>query len=123
MAKNKRIVRQGDIFMCDLSVDSIEHEQSGLRPVLCISCDSRNNTSQNVFVFPITHANKKAQPCHYMLHSSDYPFFTFAKQIVICEEGRSVSKKRLERFLGRISEDDISAILKCKEYVFVEKAE
>lgn len=117
----KRIVRQGDVFMCDLSVDAIDNEQNGIRPVLVISVDARNETSHNVFIFPITHAQKKVQPCHHVLLNSDYPFFTYPRQVVLCEEGRSVSKKRLERFLGRITEEDIGSILKCKEYVFVDK--
>ena len=55
----KRKVRQGDIFMCNLTSDAIEHEQKGVRPVLVMSLDARNETSQNVFIFPITHARKK----------------------------------------------------------------
>jgi mRNA interferase MazF len=119
----QRIVRQGDIFMCNLTLDSIDSEQSGTRPVLVVSVDARNETSQNVFIFPITHAQKKVQPCHYILLKSDYPFLTYDRQIVLCEEGRSISKRRLERFLGKISNEDIGSILKCKEYVFVAKDE
>lgn len=117
----KRKVRQGDIFMCNLTSDAIEHEQKGVRPVLVMSLDARNETSQNVFIFPITHQKKKVQPCHYILLKENYPFFTFTKQIVLCEEGRSISKKRLERFLGRITDEDLEKILNAKEYVFVAK--
>jgi mRNA-degrading endonuclease toxin of MazEF toxin-antitoxin module len=55
------------------------------------------------------------------LLKEDYPFFNYAKNIVLCEEGRSISKKRLERFLGKISDEDLDEILQCKEYVFIEK--
>ena len=117
----KRQIKQKDIYMVDLSYDSIEHEQGGVRPCLIVSADIRNNTSYNVFIFPITHSNKKGQPCHYVLLKEDYPFFNYAKNIVLCEEGRSISKKRLERFLGKISDEDLDEILQCKEYVFIEK--
>ena len=109
--------------MCNLSRNNVGHEQSGVRPVLVVSADIRNENSNNVFVFPITHARKKFQPCHYILSNKDYPFFNFERQIVLCEEGRSISKERLERFLGAITQKDISYILECKEYVFVETEE
>ncbi len=116
-------VKQGDVYMVDLSVDSVEHEQNGVRPCLIVSTNSRNYTSPNVFIFPITHANKKHQPCHYLLLNSDYTFFNYKRQYVICEEGRSISKNRLERYLGRITDDDLIKILECKEYVFAEVIE
>lgn len=101
--------------------DAKGHEQKGVRPVLVVSANIRNDASPNVFIFPITHAKKKKQPCHYILKKSDYPFFTFEQQIVLCEEGRSVSKDRLERYLGRVSPNDMLNVLMCKEYIFIEK--
>lgn len=118
----KRCIKQGEIYIVDFSVfQNIEHEQNGVRPVIVISADIRNDTSPNVFVFPITHAKKKSQPCHYKLYKEDYPFFSYKENIVLCEEGRSISKKRLQRKLGEISLYDIENILKCKEYIFIEK--
>ena len=117
----KREVRQGDVYMVDLSKDSIDHEQSGTRPCIVMSVDLRNQTSENVFIFPITHAKKKSQPCHYKLYKENYPFFAYKENIVLCEEGRSVSKNRLERKLGMIFSKDLREILKIKEYVFIEK--
>lgn len=115
-----RSVKQGDVYMVDLSANSIGHEQTGVRPCLIVSTNSRNNTSPNVFIFPITHANKKYQPCHYLLSRNDYQFFNYKKNYVICEEGRSISKNRLERYLGKINECDLQKIIECKEYVFAE---
>lgn len=107
--------------MCNLSKDTIEHEQKGVRPCLVISVDIRNSNSSNVFIFPITHAKKKEQPCHYKLYKQNYPFFHYKENIVLCEEGRSISKNRLQRKIGIIFSEDINNILKCKEYVFIEK--
>lgn len=114
-------IKQGDIFMCNFSNGSIGNEQKGIRPIVVISANIRNDNSDNVFVFPITHARKKPQPCHYKLYKIDYPFFTYKENTILCEEGRSISKYRLERKLGSISEKDIENILICKEFVFVEK--
>lgn len=121
MAKGE--IKQGDIWMCDLSKDSIDHEQKGVRPCLVISANIRNNNSSNVFIFPLTHAKKKQQPCHYKLYKESYPFFNYKENIVLCEEGRSISKNRLERKLGMIFSKDIIEILKCKEYIFIEKTD
>ena len=118
MKKDKHIY-QGDVYMANL--DGVDSEQKNVRPVIIISANIRNETSPNVFIFPITHANKKKQPCHYTLDKEKYSFFIYNKNIVLCEEGRSISKKRLERFLGTIEEYDILEILKIKEYVFIEK--
>lgn len=117
--KKKRNIVQGDIYMVNL--DGIESEQQNVRPVVVVSANIRNEKSPNIFVFPITHATKKQQPCHYILSNEKYDFFAYTKNIVLCEEGRSISKKRLERYLGTIEENDILEILKIKEYVFIEK--
>lgn len=113
-------ISQGNIYMCDLTINSIENEQSGLHPVLVVSANIRNQYSKNVFIFPITHANKKFQPTHYKLYKETYPFFLYNKNTVQCEEGRSISKKRIGRYIGRINEDDLLEILKRKEFIFVE---
>lgn len=108
--------------MVDLSLGSIDHEQRGVRPCVVTSCNTRNSNSSNIFVFPITHStNKKYQPCHYKLYKENYPFFTYRENTVLCEEGRSVSKSRLERKIGTIFDNDLTEILKVKEYVFVER--
>lgn len=121
MAVKKREIHQGDIYMVNLSVDSIDHEQAGIRPCCIVSCDNRNEKSSNVFIFPITHAVKKKQPCHYRLYKKQYDFFSYDVNTVLCEEGRSISKKRLERKLGSIDLRDLLEILKIKEYIFIEK--
>ena len=118
---NKREIRQGDVYMVNLSNDSVDHEQTNVRPCVVASCDIRNNKSNNIFIFPITHAKKKLQPCHYKLCKEKYDFFSYKENTVLCEEGRSISKKRLERKLGSISLEDLLEILKIKEYIFIEK--
>ena len=121
MGVKKREIHQGDIYMVNLSIDSIDHEQAGIRPCCIVSCDNRNEKSSNVFIFPITHAVKKKQPCHYRLYKKQYDFFSYDVNTVLCEEGRSISKKRLERKLGSIDLRDLLEILKIKEYIFIEK--
>lgn len=118
----KKEIKQGEVWMCNLPKGE-DCEQMGVRPCLVMSLDVRNETSSNVFVFPITHAKKKDQPCHYTLYKENYPFFTYKENTVLCEEGRSISKQRLERRLGCIFAKDLIEILKCKEFVFIEKSD
>lgn len=114
-------IKQKSIYMCDLSIDSIENEQQGLHPVLIASTNIRNNTSNNIFIFPITHADKKEQPTHYQLLKENYNFFNYDINTVICEEGRSISKKRLVHYIGKIEKEDFDKILICKEFIFLRK--
>ena len=118
--RKKKEVNQGEVWMCNSRIGQ-DSEQQNLRPCIIISANIRNESSPNVFVFPITHAKKKMQPCHYVLYKKNYPFFTYKENTVLCEEGRSISKNRLERQLGIIFSKDIIEILKCKEFVFIEK--
>lgn len=113
----KRRIKQRQIYMCDLG-ESVGSEQSGSHPVLIASCNVRNDTSANVFVFPLTHAIKKSQPTHYALYKQEYPFLAYEKSIIQCEEGRSISKSRLKRCLGEISEEDFEEIMRFKEFIF-----
>lgn len=116
----RKVVKQRMVFMCDLPIGD-GSEFSGVHPCLVASIDLRNNCSPNVYVFPITHSNLKYQPTHYTLTQDKYDFFNFEENTVICEEGRSISRSRLQRYMGEISDDDFSKILKHKDFVFYEK--
>ena len=119
MSKKKE-VKQGEVWMCNLPTGD-DSEQQNVRPCIIISANIRNESSPNVFVFFFFFSKKKMQPCHYVLYKKNYPFFTYKENTVLCEEGRSISKNRLERQLGIIFSKDIIEILKCKEFVFIEK--
>lgn len=116
---NNREIKQGDVFMVNLSFNGIDHEQKFSRPCIIIQNNILNETSDNTIIVPLTSQIKKPQPFHYMLYQNDYPFFHKNKSIVLTECIRCISKKRLERKIGSISDKDMQEILKCKEYVFI----
>lgn len=120
MAKKKE-VKQGDVWIVDLSAEKVDHEQSGARPYIIVSTNHLNDTSGNVVVAPITSQKKKEQPFHYLLFKENYPFFTKEKNIVLTECLTCVSKSRLERLLGKIFYKDLTGIIENMQYVFVEK--
>lgn len=113
-------IKQRMIFMCDLPKGE-GSEFSGVHPVLISSADIRNENSPNVNIFPITHSIKKYQPTHVSIFQKDYDFLKYKVCTIMCESGRDVSRSRIQRYLGMISEDDFKRVLECKEYIYIEK--
>lgn len=121
MKKKEKKIKQREIWLCDLSKDSIDSEVSFNHPVIVVSANIRNTRSSNVVVFPITSARKKYQPSHHFLYNTKYDFFEKSTNTVLCEEIRSISKNRLYYCLGIIDEIDFEEIMIKKEYIFYEK--
>jgi Growth inhibitor len=104
----ERNILRGDMYYADLS-PVIGSEQGGNRPVLIIQNDIGNRHSPTVIVAAITgKAGQKAKlPTHCYLHAEnglDMP------SIVLLEQIRTVDKKRLNDFIGRLEGDKISRI-------------
>lgn len=114
-----RVIMQGEVYKCDMG-DVIGSEQSGVRPSLVVSVDVLNRTSTNILVFPITSKLKKIQPFHKLLTQEKYPFLKYKVNTVLCENMKSISKDRINQYLGRIEDDDLEDILEIKEFVFKE---
>ena len=92
---------QGDIWMADLD-PSRGHEQAGKRPVLVISANDFNSSPAGlVVVAPITSKSKGIRA-----HLPVEPGYTGlkTKSFIISEQPRTISKARLGRRLGYISE-------------------
>ena len=115
----RKEIKQRMIYMCDLPV-GVHSEFSGMHPCLIASVDIRNDNSPNVFIFPITHANRKWQPTHYILLKEKYEFFKYQLNTVLCESGREISRSRVQGYVGTIDDTDFDLILKNKEFIFVD---
>jgi Growth inhibitor len=104
------IVR-GDIFYANLK-HGIGSEQRGYRPVLVIQNNIGNRFSPTVIVALITGKNhyKASLPTHFLLKS---PCVLSAPSIVLLEQIITIDKKRLKRYVGRVSEHEISCINKA----------
>lgn len=118
----KREIKQGDIYICNLSLDGQDSEQSGIRPCLIISANILNINRDNVIIVPITSViNKRTRMInHYALLKEYYDFFTCDENIALLECVRDISKNRLERKIGSISQDDIDQIIDLIVYDFKE---
>ena len=114
---SKREIYQGQIYICNLGNDNMGSEQSGERPCLVIQNNILNATSEVIIVVPITSKRKKSLPTHYILTNDKYDFL-FGENTVLCEYVRSLSKKRLGKFVGQIEQDDLEEVLKTQEYAY-----
>lgn len=116
-------IKQGDIFMVNLK-DGVANEENGIRPCVCVSCDSLTKNRNNVIIAPITSSeNKKAMINHYKIPIGKYDFFIYERNTVLLECLRDISKKRLERKLGHLDNDDVLKIIEIINYNFIDKNE
>jgi mRNA interferase MazF len=87
------------------------HEQSGRRPVLILSVDEFNlGPADLIIVVPLT-SRIRGIPSHIRI---DPPEGGLSRpSAVLCEAVRSVSKKRLVRYWGRISTASLAKVGDC----------
>jgi len=93
---------RGEIW--DLSFDpTIGHEQAGVRPALIISIDLFNEGPADlILAIPITRTTRKVR-WHVQVDPPDGGLVS--QSFVLCDSVRSVSKARLKRRRGKVSEE------------------
>ena len=123
--QKSRALAKGSIHYCSFG-ENIGSEQNEERPVIIISSNVINSSSGNVIVAPITSTLKKRTdrdgnltlfnnrpapkyPSHYFLFKDDYTFLLL-DSAVMTEVMSCVSKIRLTRHLGNVSNEDIKKI-------------
>ena len=101
-----RILR-GDVFWANLN-PAMGHEQAGFRPVLILSQDVFNERSGTVIAVALTSQPQRAGfPLTYELESDGLP----KKSWVKISQIRTLSVKRISRKLGRISIEEVDAVI------------
>lgn len=104
-----REVKQGEVYICCLEPKR-GSEQGGHRPVIIVQNDVGNKYSHTTIVVSLTSKNKKNLPTHYKLSNKKYSFLDCEDNIVLCETIRQIDKIRLERYIGKIDEEDYKKI-------------
>ncbi len=104
-------VMRGDIFYASLS-HGIGSEQRGYRPVLIIQNNIGNKFSSTVIAAVITgKVHYKARlPTHCLLNLS--PALSMPSMVLL-EQIITIDKRRLKKYAGRISEEEIILINKA----------
>ena len=108
--KDKKILR-GDMFYANLS-RGIGSEQKGYRPVLVIQNDVGNKFSSTIIVATITSrvGIKAKLPTHYFVNTESG---LEAPSVVLLEQIRTIDKKRLDSYIGHVSDTHINYIDKA----------
>lgn len=97
---------RGQVFYADLS-PVIGSEQGGMRPVVIVQNDIGNAHAPTTIVAPITSKmTKKPLPTHI-----DIPLFK--DSIILCEQLRTVDKRRLKNLIAEADKKTMAAVDKA----------
>ena len=89
-----------DIYYADLSKNTVNSEQGGIRPVIIIQNDIGNKYSPTLIVLPITSEIKKENmPTHCILHKSIKNGLK-VDSMVLAEQIRVIDKSRILDYIG-----------------------
>lgn len=89
-----------DMYYANLSKNTVQSEQGGIRPVIIIQNDVGNKFSPTVIVLPITKEIKKENlPTHCILRKSNTNGLEF-DSMVLAEQIRVIDKSRLLDKIG-----------------------
>ena len=106
-------INRGEIWYCDLG-DAMGSEQQYRRPVLVLQNRKLNQASPTVIVAPITAQLKHPfMQAHYIL---DERCPLRERSMVLTEQIRTVDKRRLENYIGRLPGKDMLAIGRALRY-------
>lgn len=102
-----RVPYRGEIWIAQLGSHPNTSVQEGCRPVLIVSNDKGNHTSNTVVVLPLTSQIKRSElPSHVELHRED--LFCFGPEepvpvsMALAEQITTISKNALGPRIGRI---------------------
>lgn len=93
-------MRMFDIYYANLSKNTVQSEQGGIRPVIIIQNDMGNKYSPTIIVLPITSEIKKENlPTHCILHKTQRNGLN-VDSMVMAEQIRVIDKSRLLDKMG-----------------------
>lgn len=105
----EKIIRRGDIYHADLS-PVFGSEQGGYRPVLVIQNNRGNQYSPTVIVAAITSKTKRKLSTHVSLIDMEG---LEKDSVVLLEQIRTLDKKRLNKYVGSLSKEQMIKVDKA----------
>ena len=108
--KENWIYRRGDVYLANLD-PYIGSEQGGTRPVVVLQNDVGNRYAPTLIVATVTSRTekKKYQPTHVLIaHNTAFE----KPSVVQLEQIFTIDKSRIQRFLGRLTQDEMQEIEK-----------
>ena len=92
------MIRRGDVYYADLS-PVVGSEQGGVRPVVVVQNDKGNRYSKTIIVAPISKKMSRRQFPH-----------TSYLVMILCEQLRTIDKKRLGQWICTLDEKTLEKI-------------
>jgi mRNA interferase MazF len=102
-------MNRGEVYQAELSPTQ-GSEQSGIRPVIIVSRDALNAVSTVVIVVPVTgrENKKRIYPSQFEINANDGGLSK--DSVALCEQTRAISKTRLKKRLGQLSNRTIAIL-------------
>jgi mRNA interferase MazF len=102
-------MNRGDVYEAELN-PAQGAEQAGIRPVIIMSRDALNDVSTVVIVVPVTgrENKKKIYPSQLEIKANDGGLTK--DSVALCEQIRAISKTRLKKHLGHLSNRTLSLL-------------
>lgn len=101
-------VKRGDLYIANLD-PVIGHEQGGIRPVLVIQNNNRNDYSSIIVVAPINSREKKYKPLLTHYYISDRLKMPL-KSYVALDQIKAIDKERLIKKIGELTEREMLCV-------------
>ena len=108
--KENWIYRRGDVYLASLD-PYIGSEQGGTRPVVVLQNDVGNRYAPTLIVATVTSRTEKKryQPTHVLIaHNTAFE----KPSVVQLEQIFTIDKSRIQRFLGRLTQNEMQEIEK-----------
>lgn len=100
--------KRGEVWTCQLG-ENVGSEMNKIRPVLILQNDVGNEHSATTVVAPIT-SKAERQPTHVALNAFSFETGTDLSGVVATEQIRVISKARLGKRIGKLSEETMKKI-------------
>lgn len=100
--------KRGQMYIADLT-DVTGSEQGGYRPVVIIQNDIGNKFSPTVIVACITSRVKNNMPTHTLLLDEGRDGLD-KDSVILLEQIRTIDKKRLRKYIGKISDSEMNKL-------------
>ena len=100
-------ISRGEIYWYCYGDEENTSVQQGKRPCVIISNNKANVYGKTVTIIPFTTADKKKLPTHVDIESG------LADSIALCEQILTISKSKLGRYIGEVTESEMREIEKA----------
>ncbi len=104
-------ILRGHVYWVDLE-PTAGSQQRGRRPCLVLTVDPINAARRTVGVIPLSTSPRVAEPIVVAIKSIG------PQTVAICDQLRAVDKRKIERWIGAVTEDELALVEDSIKAVF-----